>query len=179
MKLVKKLSTKSIVENIVARLPVGEDGKVIQGQNVVLYRVYGTAQGIKTGSSTFGEWASFTGQFEAVDVLTGEIVRSNQLFLPEVAELLLKVPVLKGDGDVNFAFDIGIKGTIETQTGLQKYEYTVGTVMEAKEDDPLAKMRLELAAGKPLSLPASAPAVTEAVQDKKPEAPKAAPAKKK
>jgi hypothetical protein len=174
MKLVKKLSTKSIVENIVARLPKDAEGKIIQGQTVVLYRVYGTAQGIKTGSSTFGEWAAFTGQFEAVDSDSGEIVRSNQLFLPEVAELLLKVPVLKGDGDVNFAFDIGIKGTIETATGLQKYEYTVGTVMEAKEDDPLAKMRLELACNKPMALPVATAAKSDPVKDEV-----KAPAKKK
>lgn len=53
------------------------------GSEVRLYKVYGLVLKTKTGThKENGDWTGFLGQFEAVVIDSGKIVRSGQLFLP-------------------------------------------------------------------------------------------------
>jgi hypothetical protein len=143
MQLVTKLSAKTITGAIKPLLPRDADKNIIMGAVVLLFRVYGIAHGIKKGESNFGPWVSFSGEFEAVGA-DGEVYRSANLFLPEVAEQLLLPVVMsdKNEGGVRFAFDIGAKAT-EATVG---YEYVVKPVVQIAENDSLAAFRTELPA---------------------------------
>ena len=165
MELKKKLSAKTIVGKVKALLPKNDKGEIINGSPVALMRVYGICNGIKTGTSTFGEWIAFTGNFKAVRLSDGEVFAGSQLFVPDVVTELLGPVVRAAQGaDVEFAFDIGAQGT-ETEVG---YEYMVQPLMKIEESAPLLALeaRLNLAA---LPAPTSAPAADPAPA---PEAPK-------
>lgn len=156
MNLVKKLSAKSIIGNVMAQFPKNkETGKPEVGTELKLYRIYGIANAIKIGQSTFGDWTAFHGQFEAVAEESGQVFRGGQCFLPEVAEVLLAPVVMKqpeGAG-VQFAFDIGARITKGKIEGEVSYEYTVKPVIAMAENDALAGFKKELLA---LSAPKAA-----------------------
>ncbi len=141
----KKLSIKSVIGKVKVLFTKDEEGEIPEGQKVNLMRVVGIADGIKVGTSTYGEWTAFTGQFVATDLRTGEEHRSGTLFLPEVATDVLAPVVREQNGaPVEFAFDIGATSTT-TEIG---YEYNVTPLVEAKENDPLQSLvsRLNLPA---------------------------------
>lgn len=144
MELLNKMAAKSIIGNVKSQLPRDAEKNIEMGVKVSLFRVYGVARGLKRGESNFGPWTAFTGDFEAVKVSTGEVFRSSQLFLPEVAELMLVGPVMdvKNVGGVQFAFDIGAKGE-ETSVG---YQYTCDALLEVSDNDPLAALKAILPA---------------------------------
>lgn len=187
LKSVKKLSAKAVCGPIKNHLPHAVQTRIVgekpvtgnfpaNGQEVKLFRVYGTAMGVKKGDSTFGAWVAFQGQFEAVAHATGEITRSNQLFLPEVAELMLYPAVMDSSNEngVKFSFEIGAVAN-NTQVG---YEYTIRTLGEVAENDALAAMRAEFALPAPapdekqmaLSILESAPAPVESPAADEPKA---------
>ncbi len=142
----KKLSAKGICGAVKTHLPRDAEKNIILHQEVKLFRVYGNALGVKKGDSAFGPWVAFQGSFEAVSAISGEITGSNQLFLPEVAELMLYPAVMDSNNvnGVKFSFEIGAKGN-ESQVG---YEYTIRLLSDVAENDVLASMRAEFATPK-------------------------------
>lgn len=96
----KKLSAK-LIGDIKAMVAKGELQK---GQ--VLYRAIGVIDGVRTGQSTYGEWAGFTGDFEMTDMLTGEVYRGSQFF-PDASvttAITNKLKMLEG-GNVEIALE--------------------------------------------------------------------------
>lgn len=141
MELKKKLSAKTIVGKVKALLPKDDNGNIINDSPVALMRIYGICNGIKTGTSTFGEWVAFTGNFKAIRLSDGEVFSGSQLFVPEVVTELLAPVVRAAQGaDVEFAFDIGAKGT-DTEVG---YEYMVNPLMKIEESAPLLALEARL-----------------------------------
>jgi hypothetical protein len=116
-----------------------------------IYTVFGTASGTESGTTAYGEWTGFTGTFEAVRTEDGARFRSNRLILQEPAQSLLVqavADVKKRDssGSVNFAFEIGIRTSqrwVDTNEG-NSYEYTIKSVFNVQQHDPLAHMRHSL-----------------------------------
>lgn len=179
MQLVKKISVATVVGKvptvIVAVPTFGDDGKPVLDkanapvmENVKraieqpLMRVLGLANAIKTGNSAYGGWIAFMGQFEATNILTGEVYRGAALHLPDTAADLLAPVVKKADGaDVMIGFDIGVKPS----NTAQGYEYTVTPLTKPSENDALAALKASAFADLP-ALPAPkaadpAPTVTE------------------
>jgi hypothetical protein len=114
---------------------------------VALFTVIGICNGVKTGMSTYGEWLALTGQFEAMNLDTGEAYVAPQVFLPEPLNGLIAAKVRTPDENgqpvsVKFAVEVGIKPS-KTTLG---YEYTVRELVDASEDDPLAGLRKALPA---------------------------------
>jgi len=132
----------------------------------LLAHIYGTARTFREGSSAFGIFRSFIGDFEAVTLETGEITRSNRILLPPVAEKLLTEQMLslgarpgkertatsaeeegqEGSSPVDFAFAIGVKPQFgpDGKTIVERgsgYEYTLEPLMETKVSDTLAHLR--------------------------------------
>ena len=113
-----------------------------------LYQVYGIATGSVSGITDMGDFTKFTGQFEVSNLVTGEISRSAQLFLPESVSALLESQLktestsdtFKG---VQFAFEIG---AIYTKDSATEYEYTTKNLMPDSETDVLSSMRKQLTA---------------------------------
>jgi len=143
--LSKKISVKSIVGNVKVMV---RDGEIKDGQNVM--RAYGTASTVIGGDSDYGPWIAFKGNFKAENLLTGEVVASGKLFLPEVGSDLLEGAVNGCDGQVEFAFDIGVKYDDDSATG---YIYTATPLLEAAEDEAMNRIEQNFAAK--LDAPAS------------------------
>lgn len=132
-----------------------------------LCHIFGTATGFREGSTTYGVFRKFEGNFEAVDLSSGEVFKSKWLLLPPIAEALLTEQLLslgatagrvktqddKGaegtaaSSPVDFAFSVGVKPIFEKDGKTivergQGYEYTVSPIVESKQADSLQHLRL-------------------------------------
>lgn len=164
MKLVKKVSIATVIGKVPTEIkkittPEGKEVDKAFGIEQPLMRVIGLANGKKTGNSNFGAWLSFSGQFEATNIITGEVARGANLFLPDVAgELLAPVVDAANGADVVVGFDIGAKPS----NNAQGYEYTVTPLTKPAENDALGALKSSAFADIP-ALPApkaAAPALT-------------------
>jgi len=116
-----------------------------------LYTVFGQTNSTETGTTNFGEWVGFIGDFEAVRTADGKRFKSNRLILQEPAQTLLMNAlgaVKRQDpaGSVTFAFNVGKKTSqrwVDTNEG-NSYEYTIESIISVKKHDPLAHMRKAL-----------------------------------
>lgn len=132
--LIKKISAKTVFGDV-----------AVPEKAVALYTVMGIANGIRTGNSTYGEWLALTGQFEAMNLETGEAFVAPQCFLPEPLNGLIAAKVRTPDENgkpvsVRFAVEVGLKPAKSTFG----YEYTVRELVDASENDPLADLRKSL-----------------------------------
>lgn len=151
LNLVKKITVKSCIGDIMGMFPVypvfDEAGKPAGkkpklGDKVMLLRVMGVSDGVKRGSTNFGDWTGFTGQFKAIVLDSGEEYRSKTIILPDTGTDYLEPAVMEhgGDGGVKFAFDLGAK-VVEDRAvkGAFKYEFIVSPLVELAENDTLAQ----------------------------------------
>lgn len=143
VQLKSKLSLKSIVGK--------PDIKALHAGKVAidLFNVGGTALGIKSGVSNFGDWNAFIGQFAAVRLDTGEVFKGGQLFLPTIAENFLMPAVMEAKGNpLEFGFIVGIQPMLKPD-GTESYEYTVKPIIDTGVVDPLDAMVAKLEAHAP------------------------------
>lgn len=121
-----------------------------------LYTVFGTATGTRSGTSNYGDWMAFTGEFEAVRASDGERYKSGEVILQEPGHTLLfntLVELRKVDatGGVQFAFEIGKKTSqrwVDTNEG-NSYEYTQKSIVNVVRNDPLAALRSAISSSLP------------------------------
>lgn len=134
MQMLKKLGAKQILGDVkkVVKDECKKDGDVYKA-----YSVYGIANGIKTGTSQYGEWCAFIGQMEAVNYVSGEQFAATQCFIPEPLETMLRT-ALESNDSVEFSFTVDVKRRDDLKNG---YEYLVTPHKEAQESDPLAQLR--------------------------------------
>lgn len=182
MKLLKKVSIATVVGKVPTQVvevanAAGEVEKVKRGIEQGLMRVIGLATEVITGNSTYGAWTGFKGQFQATNILTGEIYRGSQVFLPDTVTDLLAPVVKSSENGVEFAFDIGAKPA----NNVIGYEYTINHLMKVEENDPLNALSARLLASAP-ALPApktaQAAVTNEAAQTATEEKPAASKSKK-
>lgn len=131
-----------------------------------LAHILGKANGYKTGSTTYGLYDKFHGEFEAVNLETGEIYVGSNLLCPPIMEALIK-DALKNAGaeggrignkaaheidvegkdtesPVLFLFELGVKPTAKKDGAREVgsgYEYTVRLLTPAKRSDALESLR--------------------------------------
>lgn len=134
---VKKLSAKTII----GKIPVPKEGKYER-----LFTIIGSAESVRMGESNFGPWTAFLGEFEAVNIQTGEVFKGSQAFVPEPAESMIAAKLRETDEEgkrahtsVEFAFEVGVKGIIFADR--ETYEYTVKPLVEAQQSDKLSALR--------------------------------------
>jgi hypothetical protein len=138
IKFVKKISTATL------GFDPNTVRKACEKKPAALFRVYGLATGVKYGSGDNGPWTKFTGQFEASD-RNEEIVRSGELFLPNMVTPILESQIISGKGEegfkgIQFAMEIGSRLS-DTPIG---YEYTTRDLLPSDTSkDFLAGMRAE------------------------------------
>lgn len=145
--LQKKISVAKVFGKVNAAVisKHGTDGKIN------LARFMGSAQGVKTGVSDFGEWRALTGQFRAIALSgdnAGEVFDSAVCFLPDVALDLVVAQLIGGANAVDFAFDIS---AVLDESVAVGYSYRATPLIEAEEESPFARLEKKLAA---LALPA-------------------------
>jgi len=140
--LAKKISIKTVVGSVINERRPAYDEATGKGEEFALMRVWGMARGIRRGSSTYGDWLSFKGDFEAINLQTGVVKRGVECFLPEPVQTemwgrLIETQKADPGASIQFAFDIWVRGT----KGTVGYEYFVKAVMKATGADPLAALR--------------------------------------
>lgn len=162
MQIVSKIAIAKVIGKVPTELKdvtvIGADGqpkteKKQMGIKQALMRVTGLATGSKKVNTAFGQSIGYTGQFQAISILTGEIYRGPQIYFPAMLADLLFNSVEKAENGVEFAFDIGVTPCMNAHG----YEYTVEHLMEMSEDDPLERLSKRLLANaRPLQI-ANAP----------------------
>lgn len=144
MPQVKKLSVATVYGKIDAKKVLTADAPID------LMTVYGVAVGTKSGTSNYGDWTALVGEFEAVNAETGEVSQANQLFLPEIALIPLRVALERAQS-VRFAIKLQARAATNSKPGGVPYEYTFDSVLPPAEDDPMQALREQV---KALALPA-------------------------
>jgi len=120
--------------------------KLVEKGAAGLFQAYGLATGVRYGEGDNGPWIKFTGQFEAVNMQTGVLVRSGELFLPNNVTPILESQIIAGKGDekftgIQFAIEVGAQEDEESAVG---YVFISKDLMPSDaENDLLAKMRAE------------------------------------
>src|SRR3990172_6969118 len=133
MNYLKKLSVKTVYGK-----PSFEKDAA-EGTEMSVMQVFGQAQGVKAGTSNFGDWEALTGNFEGVNTETGEAYRAAQLFLPDLAHEPL-VMAMKANPDTPIDFAIEITARKDTTVAVG-YTYGMKTLIEAETADPLKTLR--------------------------------------
>lgn len=154
--IAKKITVKGLVPDL-----KDIDRATLKG-NKPLVHVYGIARGFTPDSSQYGDYIRFNGDFEGVNLETGEAQRAGSMILPEIAQNLLHgVMNAEGNNAVEFALEIGIKPS-KSPVG---YDYTVKPLIESVEADPLKALRG--ASQKALPAPEGTPATDSGKAGKK------------
>ena len=161
-----------------------------------LAHILGKANGYKTGSTTYGLYDKFHGEFEAVNLETGEIYVGSNLLCPPIMEALIK-DALKNAGaeggrignkaaheidvegkdtesPVLFAFELGVKPTAKKDGAREVgsgYEYTVKLLTPAKRSDALESLRAISQQPRQVALPGPAQANQESSEQPEPAKP--------
>lgn len=160
MQLLRKISRATVIGDNTAVME-----KCLADKETIhpLYRVYGFATGTRTDKDIerkeddkrpgFGSWECLIGQFEAVSLLTGEVFRSGQCFLPQFAIDMVSGQFGDGVERVKFAFEVGAKFDATTPT---KYTYQVAPLLDVAEDDPLKAISASIEKPAQLAAPVKA-----------------------
>ena len=156
MQYVTKITTKKI------GIQPQRTNKPELGKKHMLATLIGIARDYKLGTSEYGEFAKFNGDFEAVRTSDGEVFRSARLILPPIFadSLRERLDADNGEGGsksgVQFAVEIGVVGS-DVAIG---YEWTLAPIGKVSGSaDPLAALRDE--AAKALPPPTTEKAPTE------------------
>lgn len=152
MKLVKKISAKDVLENI---------NDIVKGMDVgtiqMAYSVAGIVSGFARGMSAFGEWTRFEGSIQAVNHITGEVVRGKGVHMPEVLESTLlegitdtadkveskskKTETFFNIGtEIEFAYDVSIERLEDDDKGGISYKWHVSPKTEVATNDNLSHL---------------------------------------
>lgn len=138
----------------------------------------GTVTGTEIKTTAIGESVRFIGQFEAIDLETGEAARGSSLYLPGHAETVVADAFTSANGrPIQFAINVGLKyRKVGNKDGC---EYTVSEVGGITEHDPLASLKAQfgiVARAPALAAPVEPPALAAPVEAPAPAAPVEAPA---
>ena len=166
MQILRKASV-SIVNGL------GKGGFKNVTEKRLVMRAFGNATGFEIGTTTFGDYTAFKGEFRAINE-DGEESVSQKLFLVEPAEGLLKGALQANDGKpVQFGFDIFIVPDEGSERG---YQYRVQNLLEIKASDPVAALANSLGAFPVAPKQPALPGTTDAPALAAPAAPVADPA---
>lgn len=139
MNIISKISVKTIGCNPSAAKSEGKD--------VQLAKVYGVARGTINKVDQRGDpVVGLTGEFEAVNLGTGEVFRSGVLYLPSGIHEMVANSVK--EGDTEFALGI-VASPASNPIG---YSYKAVPLLEPAANDPMAALRNKIA-GKDFGAP--------------------------
>lgn len=188
MSLIKKISAKTVLGNIVQIVAALEVGETVEG-----YAVAGHCEGFETGMSTYGEWRRFVGDFHVTNYITGEVNRAPSCHVPELLDNILynsikdsvsidasratKTTKYYGlSSPIEFAFKVDIKRAPDDENEGIKYEYLVTPLTAVATNDSLQHL-VNLIPPKKLALAAPVDPIQSDIPEESP--PKIAKPKKK
>jgi hypothetical protein len=144
MQFVKKITTATVglTSDVLEAATKGKGHTPVD-----VMQAYGFITGSETGKTTFGAYTAFTGEFEAVNMLTGEKTRSGKLILTDVATSAL-LSAMGGEGRMKFGLVLmAIENPRQNNKG-QPYKFAVRNLLEPTADDELTKLAKGLPAPK-------------------------------
>lgn len=131
---------------------VGKDGNAITrtvsvavAQDVCV--VYGRARDYRSGSTQFGDFIEYIGNFEARRIGDGEVFQSTRIIFPPIAadladETFTRIKREDENADVEMAFIVGVEPDARGSDG---YKWSCKLITTgASLTDPLAEMRSAL-----------------------------------
>jgi len=129
---------------------------VIPGKkkNVPVMRVYGLLRTATEKQTDIGKSMTLIGDFEAVNLITGEIYKSGKCYLPTIAEgpvteMLFQAQAKDPKASVKFALDVMVSYFESKFPKGAKYTWGVTSLFDTPEEcDPLADIRKALPAPK-------------------------------
>jgi hypothetical protein len=165
--LTKKISAADLLGNV--KKYVRENFEI--GEAKLCFGVAGFCNAIEEGTSQYGDWSRFVGDFQATNYITGEIFRSEKCHVPSVLEavLLRDLESMKADvkelqhstvtkltGEIEFAYTVQIIRHEDSDDGAVSYEYITTPRTEVTESDRVSKLSALIAPDvieKPKALP--------------------------
>jgi hypothetical protein len=133
------LKRKISVKEVCGTLPRMNEGDPSR----TLMHVIGKANRVKEGIGDYGPWQKLMGQFEAVNLATGEISVAPQCILPEPMNGMVAGQILNAEPGaapvIEFALEIGVEAS--GKAGGTGYEFTTRPLVEARETDALSELR--------------------------------------
>lgn len=151
MQIIRKITTKLVSGGVDFDALVKSESK-----REDLLKVWGIANRAKPGSSEYGDYVRFSGQFRATDLRTGAEYASGSCILPGVAQDLLAGALDKEEAEsVQFAFMVSVR---YEPSAVVKYVYEVESLLPIADSDPIQLLTNQL---KQLEDKSSAPAVEE------------------
>lgn len=150
MKILTKMSLATLGANP-SRVKNEKDAKGAPVTSLDLVRIYGIASSLvfKTDPKTGDIQVAVAGNFEGVNLQSGEVYRAGVLWLPGgIQELLINsvdTGAKDGNGkpvyqDVKFGFTIA---AVPASNPIG-YSYTAEQLIDAQQNDPLAELRSSL-----------------------------------
>jgi hypothetical protein len=141
----KKISTQTMRLALPELEAAAAQGK---GKPVPVLRVWGIVSSAVPGTSQYGNYHKFGGEIAALNLITGEEARSQNLLLPGVAEGVVKSlfdKAAKIGGAAQIGIEIAVEENISAKGGT-KFKWVVKPLFEYKGDDALAEMAKTLPA---------------------------------
>ena len=132
--LTKKISAVDLMGNVAKYVRANFE----IGETKLCFGVAGFCNQIEEGTSQYGDWVRFVGDFQATNYMTGEIFRSEKCHVPSVLEavLLRDLEPLKSDvkelkhstianltSEIEFAYTVQIIRHEDKDDGAVSYEY--------------------------------------------------------
>jgi len=115
MELIGKISVKTVIGN---KKTINDAVSTYKGASVPIMRVVGRVTGIERGSSTYGEWLALKGNFQATNILTGEIFMSGTAFLDTTYCKTIEDELIKEEVSVvEIAVDVNAATSATSQSG--------------------------------------------------------------
>jgi hypothetical protein len=109
---------------------------VTKAPSTDILKIAGVITAIRPGQTQLGEYAELVGQFQAVNLESGEMFQSSKAILPGfIADPMVEAHA--GGQEVEFAIQIGVKRNEGSVVG---YEFSVKPLVEPKVSDKLAKL---------------------------------------
>lgn len=101
--------------------------------------LYGRCSDKKIGTSDYGEFIRFKGEFEGVNADTGDSFRSGDMIVPGILESLLDSAITVDENNsVDFAVEVWVEPSDRSMTG---YTYNIKPLIKPQESDALAELR--------------------------------------
>lgn len=145
MKVIKKITAKEVCGDVKKLVNLNmKDGELPEGLAIPLMRVVGKCDRTQIKTTDIGESLLLLGNFEGINIATGEVFRSGRCYLPEVAADMIAGMLLDDSvSAVEFGFDIGV---ITDPSSIVGYTWEVTPLVEPQDDDALSRLSKSLPA---------------------------------
>lgn len=133
------MSSVNLVSKLTIKTMGAQPPKNSVEEKTMLATIYGRCTAKKPGTSDYGEYIRFKGEFEGVNAFDGKVYRSATMIVPKTLEELLDVAIKLDEANaVDFAVEVWVEPSERSITG---YTYIIKPLTEPEESDVLASLR--------------------------------------